>query len=91
MKPVIIVIAPSTTGKKADVHKTRILIVDDHPMFRQGIRQLLERSQDFDIVGEASNGEEAIALASSAAPDVIVMDIGMPKVLKSTDWKPPDA
>jgi len=51
-------------GRRAT--KPAILIVDDHPMFRQGIRQLLERNRDFEVVGEASNGEEAIKLASSA-------------------------
>jgi DNA-binding NarL/FixJ family response regulator len=60
--------------------KTRILIADDHPMMRQGIRHLLGRQRDFEIVGEASNGEEVVRLAEELVPDVVIMDIGMPGV-----------
>lgn len=59
---------------------TRILLVDDHPMLRQGIRQLLERERDFEVVAEASDGEEAVTLAGELLPDVVVMDVGMPKL-----------
>ena len=60
--------------------RTKILIADDHPMLRQGIRELLEREADFQVVAEVGDGEEAIALASKLKPDVVIMDIGMPKV-----------
>jgi len=60
--------------------KIRILIVDDHPMLRSGMRSLLEMEKDFDIVGEATDGEEAIRLAQETKPDVIIMDIVMPKL-----------
>jgi DNA-binding NarL/FixJ family response regulator len=60
--------------------KTRILIADDHPVVRQGIRHLLGRQRDFEVVGEASNGEEVVSLAKELVPDVIIMDIGMPGV-----------
>ena len=60
--------------------RTRILLADDHPMLRQGIRQLLEREQDFEVVAEAGDGEEAVKLASELKPHVVVMDISMPKL-----------
>ena len=58
----------------------KVLIADDHPMLRQGIREGLERQPDFKVVGEASDGEEAVKLAGELKPDVVVMDIGMPKM-----------
>jgi DNA-binding NarL/FixJ family response regulator len=60
--------------------KIKILIVDDHPMVRFGIRQLLEQEKDIDILGEASNGKEALAFVKSNKPDVILMDIKMPEM-----------
>lgn len=58
----------------------RILIADDHTLVRQGIRLLLETQSDFQVVGEASDGAEAIRLAREFVPNLIVMDIGMPNV-----------
>ncbi|MDQ7028680.1 MAG: response regulator transcription factor [Ardenticatenia bacterium] len=58
----------------------RILLADDHLMFRQGLRRLLEADPEFEVVGEASDGEEACALASELKPDVILMDIHMPRM-----------
>jgi NarL family two-component system response regulator LiaR len=60
--------------------KIKILIVDDHPMIRTGMRSLLESVSDFEVAGEASNGEEAVLLSSNLKPDVIIMDIVMPKL-----------
>ncbi len=60
--------------------KVRILLADDHPMLREGIRHLLEREPDFEVVGEAGDGSESIRLADDLVPDVVVMDIHMPKV-----------
>lgn len=57
--------------------KSRILIVDDHPLMRRGIKQLLQLEPTFNIVGEASNGNEAITLASELQPDLIVLDLNM--------------
>jgi DNA-binding NarL/FixJ family response regulator len=56
----------------------RVLIVDDHPLFRDGLRGLLESVGDLEVAGEAGSGEEAIALAASLQPDVILMDLNMP-------------
>ena len=56
----------------------RVLIADDHPLFRKGMRGLLESLPEIEVVGEAATGEEAIALAASLAPDVILMDLHMP-------------
>ena len=58
----------------------RVLIADDHTIVRSGVRLLLEAEPDFMVVGEALNGEEALAMAKSLQPDVILMDIAMPGV-----------
>jgi len=60
--------------------KIKILIVDDHPFTRAGIRTILEEEETFEIIGEASDGDEAIIMALENRPDVIIMDISMPKV-----------
>ena len=56
----------------------RILIADDHPLFRAGLRALLESIPDTEVVGEAATGEEAVEVARALVPDVVVMDINMP-------------
>jgi len=56
----------------------RILLVDDQPLFREGLRTLLSVQPDFEVVGEAGNGQEAIQLASSLLPAVVLMDLQMP-------------
>ena len=56
----------------------RLMLVDDHPMMRRGIRQLLELEDDFLIVGEANNGEEALALVDELQPQLILLDNNMP-------------
>jgi two-component system response regulator NreC len=58
--------------------KLRILLADDHIVMRTGLRALLERQQDLEVVGEGENGREAVELAVSLKPDVVVMDVGMP-------------
>jgi len=55
----------------------RVLLADDHQLMRSGIRLMLERETDLSVVGEANDGREAVALAKSLRPDVVVMDIGM--------------
>jgi len=56
----------------------RVLIADDHRLFRQGLRQICETVGRLEVVGEAENGEEAVALALRLKPDVVLMDIRMP-------------
>ena len=56
----------------------RIVLVDDHDLVREGIRAILEREPDFEVVGETGDGQEAIRLAGQLQPDVILMDISMP-------------
>jgi two-component system, NarL family, response regulator LiaR len=56
----------------------RILLADDHIMLRQGTAELLRRESDIEVVGEATNGEEAISLATRTLPDIVVMDVRMP-------------
>jgi DNA-binding NarL/FixJ family response regulator len=57
-----------------------ILLVDDHAIVREGTRQLLEQSADMHVVGEASDGLEAVSLAEKMQPDVIVMDVRLPRL-----------
>ncbi len=56
----------------------RILLADDHQMFREGVRGFLDSRSDMDVVGEAGTGEEALALSSELQPDVVVLDVSMP-------------
>lgn len=58
----------------------RVLVVDDHQLMRQGVCALLMKAQEVKIVGEARDGEEAIALAQRLVPDIILMDIEMPRM-----------
>jgi DNA-binding NarL/FixJ family response regulator len=58
----------------------RILIADDHPMFRFGIRALLSAEPDTEVIGEATNGQEAVDLATRLKPDLILMDINLPQL-----------
>jgi DNA-binding NarL/FixJ family response regulator len=63
----------------------RVLIVDDHPLFRDGMRGLLESVADTQVAGEAASGEDAVAQARVLQPDVILMDLNMPGALNGID------
>jgi DNA-binding NarL/FixJ family response regulator len=56
----------------------RVLLADDHRMFRQGLRELLERKTTFEVVGEAANGREVLERAAELRPDIVLLDIQMP-------------
>jgi DNA-binding NarL/FixJ family response regulator len=57
-----------------------VIVADDHHLVRQGIRALLEKADDIEVVGEAADGQEAVELVKRLAPDVLVMDIAMPRL-----------
>jgi DNA-binding NarL/FixJ family response regulator len=61
-------------------NRIRVLVADDHPVFRRGMRAILGAEPDTELVGEAMDGEEAVELALELSPDVILMDLNMPKV-----------
>jgi DNA-binding NarL/FixJ family response regulator len=62
------------------VEPLRILVAEDHPLFRKGMISLLESVPEFEVVGEAATGEEAVARAAQLQPDVVLMDLQMPNV-----------
>ena len=64
--------------RRADGERTRILIVDDHALFRVGIGNILEREADFEVVGEADDSRSAIDRALETSPDIILMDLALP-------------
>jgi DNA-binding NarL/FixJ family response regulator len=68
------------TQERGGARPVRVLIADDHPVFRDGLATLLEPHPDIVVVGRAADGAEAVALAAELRPDVVVMDIQMPQV-----------
>src|SRR5580704_3908059 len=60
--------------------RVRVMIADDHPLVRSGLRFLLERENEFQVVAEAADGYEAIDLATLHKPDVVLLDVGMPRL-----------
>lgn len=68
--------APSSPNSSKS--KVKVLLVDDHPVVRQGLSALLTMEKDIEVVGEAENGRAAVGLVSASKPDVVVMDVSMP-------------
>jgi NarL family two-component system response regulator LiaR len=62
------------------MEKIRVLLAEDHVVVREGTRELIRKEQDMEVVGEAGDGDEAIELATKLQPDVVIMDIAMPRV-----------
>ncbi len=62
------------------MNRITVLLADDHTIVREGFRKMLEMEADFEIVGEAPDGREAVALAAKLCPDVVLMDIAMPRL-----------
>jgi len=67
-------------GYRTAMKRTRILLVDDHAVVRQGFKMILDAQSDMEIVGEAANGREAVELAAQLRPDIVVMDVAMPEL-----------
>jgi DNA-binding NarL/FixJ family response regulator len=65
-------------GKIKSKKRIRIVVADDHALFREGLRKVLELEEDIEIVGEAKDGEEALGMVGKVKPDVILMDISLP-------------
>jgi len=60
--------------------RTRTFVIEDHPVFRQGLRQVIERDKAFEVVGEADNGEAALELMQRIATDIAIIDISLPRL-----------
>lgn len=67
-------------AEPAEMPKIKVLLADDHAMIREGTRRILEESGNIEVIGEASDGAEAIRQATALRPDVVLMDIAMPKL-----------
>ncbi len=64
---------------RADADPIRVLVVDDHALFRRGLEMVLGQEKDIEVVGEAGDGSEAVELASTLLPDIVLMDVRMPR------------
>jgi DNA-binding NarL/FixJ family response regulator len=67
---------PKANGPREPI---RVLVVDDHALFRRGLQMVLEQEEDIEVVGEAGDGSEAVDKAADAIPDIVLMDVRMPK------------
>ena len=60
--------------------RTRVLICDDYPLFREGIKAVLREDPSIEVVGEARNGREGVEMSLELAPDVVILDISLPEI-----------
>jgi DNA-binding NarL/FixJ family response regulator len=72
--------APTASDPRPGTDPIRVLIADDHALFRRGLEMVLQGEPGLDLVGQASDGQEAVQLAGEVVPDVVLMDIRMPKI-----------
>src|SRR5207245_2731890 len=76
--------APSSDNVAMEImlvtRPVRVVLADDHPMIRRGLRLILEDSEEVDVIAEAGNGQELLDLVDQMDPDVVVVDVGMPKL-----------
>ncbi|EFC86339.1 response regulator receiver protein [Parafrankia sp. EUN1f] len=63
----------------SEANPIRVLIVDDHALFRRGLEMVLAQEVDIEVVGEAADGSEAVTMAAEMAPDIVLMDVRMPR------------
>jgi len=70
---------PGAPAGPLSVEPIRVLVVDDHALFRRGLQMVLEQEPDIEVVGEASDGSEAVSSAVETLPDIVLMDVRMPK------------
>src|SRR5437667_10483579 len=73
-------ISPSLRRRSGSVERIRVLIADDHRVVREGLAAILRESGDLEVVGEARDGQEAVEKARELQPDVILMDVSMPRM-----------
>lgn len=71
---------PSAPADDTRTGPIRILLADDHDLFRQGVRRLLEAAREIEVVGEANSGEQTVRMVEELAPDVVLLDIAMPNL-----------
>jgi DNA-binding NarL/FixJ family response regulator len=73
-------VTEASQGASAGADPLRVLIADDHALFRRGLEMVLKAEPGIELVGQASDGAEAVRMAGEALPDVVLMDIRMPKI-----------
>jgi DNA-binding NarL/FixJ family response regulator len=73
-------VTEGSQGARAGVDPIRVLVADDHALFRRGLEMVLKEEPGIELVGQASDGVEAVQMAGETLPDVVLMDIRMPKI-----------
>ena len=73
----------ANNSKQNESNKIKIIIADDHSLMRHAIKMWLDKEADFSVIAEAIDGEQAVELTRNLNPDIVIMDIGMPKLNNS--------